>query len=122
MIEYGTIFEKHFDGNYFIFIRQNGEYAEGFCYSPKTKNISFRLARLDYEGLEKNRKLFSVIGKVDIVAVVSEAIQKGIGNTEKAMTVGERIRALRVQNHMTQIELAEAIGTTKQNIYKYESQ
>ena len=37
------------------------------------------------------------------------------------MTIGERIKAIREENGMTQTELADAIGTTKQNIYKYES-
>ena len=36
------------------------------------------------------------------------------------MTIGERIKNLRERHNMTQTELAEAIGTTKQNIYKYE--
>ena len=34
---------------------------------------------------------------------------------------GERIRELRERKHMTQEELGKAIGTTKQNIFKYES-
>lgn len=37
------------------------------------------------------------------------------------MTIGERIKNLRERHNMTQTELAEAIGTTKQNIYKYEN-
>ncbi len=37
------------------------------------------------------------------------------------MTIGERIKAIREENGMTQTELADAIGTTKQNIYKYEN-
>ena len=35
------------------------------------------------------------------------------------MTVGERIKALRENKGLTQIELALAANTTKQNIYKY---
>ena len=37
------------------------------------------------------------------------------------MAKGERIKALREQLGMTQDELAEKLGTTKQNIYKYET-
>lgn len=37
------------------------------------------------------------------------------------MTVGERIKARREALSMTQIMLADTIGTTKQNIYKYEN-
>ncbi len=37
------------------------------------------------------------------------------------MTKGERIKGLREQIGITQTELAEAINTTKQNIYKYEN-
>ena len=37
------------------------------------------------------------------------------------MTIGERIKLLREDKNLTQTELAEAIGTTKQNIYKYEN-
>lgn|GEM_PF-4663589 len=37
------------------------------------------------------------------------------------MTVGERIKALREEKNITQTELAEALDTTKQNIYKYEN-
>lgn len=37
------------------------------------------------------------------------------------MTIGERIKALRESNKMTQTDLAERIGTTKQNVYKYEN-
>lgn len=37
------------------------------------------------------------------------------------MTMGERIRLRREQIGMAQIELAEKIGDTKQNIYKYET-
>ena len=37
------------------------------------------------------------------------------------MTKGERIRLRREQLGMTQTQLAEAIGSTKQNIYKYEN-
>ena len=37
------------------------------------------------------------------------------------MTIGNRIKALREKNGITQTELAELIGTTKQNIYKYEN-
>ena len=36
------------------------------------------------------------------------------------MAKGERIKALREQFGMTQDELAEKIGTTKQTVYKYE--
>ena len=37
------------------------------------------------------------------------------------MTIGERIKTLRELKGLTQTELAELIGTTKQNIYKYET-
>ncbi|MBP5431597.1 helix-turn-helix domain-containing protein [Ruminococcus sp.] len=37
------------------------------------------------------------------------------------MSVGERIKTLREENNITQTELAEALKTTKQNIYKYEN-
>lgn len=37
------------------------------------------------------------------------------------MTVGERIKRLRENRGVSQSELAEKIGTTKQNIYKYEN-
>lgn len=37
------------------------------------------------------------------------------------MTIGERIKIFRENAHMTQDELAEKIGTTKQTIYKYEN-
>ena len=37
------------------------------------------------------------------------------------MTKGERIKGLREQIGITQTELAEAINTTKQNVYKYEN-
>ena len=37
------------------------------------------------------------------------------------MAKGERIKALREQFGMTQDELAEKLGTTKQTIYKYET-
>ena len=37
------------------------------------------------------------------------------------MTIGERIKSLRESKRITQTELAEKLGTTKQNIYKYEN-
>lgn len=37
------------------------------------------------------------------------------------MTIGDRIKDLRESSKLTQTELAEKIGTTKQNIYKYEN-
>lgn len=37
------------------------------------------------------------------------------------MTIGERIKLIREQHKLTQTELADAIGTTKQNVYKYEN-
>lgn len=37
------------------------------------------------------------------------------------MTIGKKIRELRKTNKITQEELAKIIGTTKQNIYKYET-
>ena len=37
------------------------------------------------------------------------------------MTIGTRIKSLRESKGITQTELAELIGTTKQNIYKYEN-
>lgn len=37
------------------------------------------------------------------------------------MTVGERIKQIREEKKISQTELAEAINTTKQNIYKYEN-
>lgn len=37
------------------------------------------------------------------------------------MTVGERIKKLREEKHITQTELADILNTTKQNIYKYEN-
>ena len=37
------------------------------------------------------------------------------------MTVGERIKQIREEKRISQTELAEAIHTTKQNIYKYEN-
>lgn len=36
------------------------------------------------------------------------------------MKLGERIKKARLEKGLTQIELAEIINTTKQNIYKYE--
>lgn len=36
------------------------------------------------------------------------------------MSVGGNIRTLRIAKGMTQEELGKSIGTTKQNIYKYE--
>ncbi len=38
----------------------------------------------------------------------------------KKQTVGDRIRFFREGRHLTQNELASRIGTTPQNIYKYE--
>lgn len=37
------------------------------------------------------------------------------------MMIGERIKKLRETKNITQTELATIIGTTKQNIYKYET-
>lgn len=37
------------------------------------------------------------------------------------MTVGERIKSIREHQGISQTELADAIGTTKQTIYKYEN-
>jgi len=37
------------------------------------------------------------------------------------MTVGERIKQKREEKGVSQVELADAINTTKQNIYKYEN-
>lgn len=37
------------------------------------------------------------------------------------MTIGQRIKYCREQKGLTQTELAERTGTTKQNIYKYEN-
>jgi repressor LexA len=37
------------------------------------------------------------------------------------MDKGERIKSLRESKDITQTELAEMIGTTKQNVYKYEN-
>ena len=37
------------------------------------------------------------------------------------MTIGDRIKHLRESRKLTQTELADHIGTTKQNIYKYET-
>ena len=37
------------------------------------------------------------------------------------MTIGEKIKLLRESNKLTQTDLAEKVGTTKQNIYKYEN-
>ena len=37
------------------------------------------------------------------------------------MTIGERIKSLRKEQSLTQTELANKVGTTKQNIYKYEN-
>lgn len=37
------------------------------------------------------------------------------------MSVGERIRALRTARGLSQVELAAAVGESKQTIYKYEA-
>lgn len=37
------------------------------------------------------------------------------------MAIGEKIKELRERKKVTQSELADAVGTTKQNIYKYET-
>jgi transcriptional regulator with XRE-family HTH domain len=37
------------------------------------------------------------------------------------MTVGQRIKLLREKESISQIELAEKIGVSKQNLYKYEN-
>lgn len=37
------------------------------------------------------------------------------------MTTGEKIKQTRIAQNMTMEEFAEKIGTTKQNIYKYEN-
>lgn len=45
---------------------------------------------------------------------------KQIMNGRDSMTVGEMIRYYRKQLGMTMEELAKKVGTTKQNIYRYE--
>lgn len=37
------------------------------------------------------------------------------------MTIGDRIKSLRTSLNLTQIELANAIGVSKQTLYKYEN-
>lgn len=37
------------------------------------------------------------------------------------MTIGERIKQLRLERNLTQQELADRLGTSKQAIYKYEN-
>ncbi|MBQ7725607.1 MAG: helix-turn-helix domain-containing protein, partial [Clostridia bacterium] len=37
------------------------------------------------------------------------------------MKIGERIKMLRIENHLSQLELAKAADTTKQTIHKYET-
>ncbi len=37
------------------------------------------------------------------------------------MTIGERLRAAREARGVTQAQLAEALGTTRQQVYKYET-
>lgn len=37
------------------------------------------------------------------------------------MTIGERIKKLRIEKHMTQEELGAQVGVQKQAIYKYET-
>lgn len=37
------------------------------------------------------------------------------------MTLGEKIKKLRVKNNMTQTDLAKKLKTTKQTIFKYEA-
>lgn len=37
------------------------------------------------------------------------------------MTIGERIKALRLKNNLTQAELAEKLDVTKQAVFKYEN-
>ncbi|ENY93453.1 hypothetical protein HMPREF1093_03529 [Hungatella hathewayi 12489931] len=37
------------------------------------------------------------------------------------MNIGERIRTFREKSEMTQTELAQKIGSTKQTVYKYEN-
>lgn len=37
------------------------------------------------------------------------------------MNIGEKIHGLREKQEMTQTELAEKIGSTKQTVYKYEN-
>ena len=37
------------------------------------------------------------------------------------MTVGEKIKSLRLEKGLSQVELAEAINESKQTIYKYET-
>ena len=37
------------------------------------------------------------------------------------MTVGERMKSLREQQNITQTDLADAVGASKQTIYKYEN-
>lgn len=38
------------------------------------------------------------------------------------MSVGKRIKALRQNSNISQVELADAIHVTKQNLYKYENE
>ena len=40
---------------------------------------------------------------------------------EKAMTVGDRIRELRIREGLTQTDLAQKMGVIKQTLYKYEN-
>lgn len=41
--------------------------------------------------------------------------------SETVMTQGQRLRQMRRQNHLTQDEVAAQLNTTKQAIYKYET-
>lgn len=43
-----------------------------------------------------------------------------LGLEESKITVGDRIKELRIKNGLSQIELADKIGSTKQAVYKYE--
>ena len=43
------------------------------------------------------------------------------GMSMNVQTVGDRIRQIRELCGLSQVELADAIGTTKQNLYKYEN-
>lgn len=75
-----------------------------------------------YSLISRDSNKVSIDALVKICNVLNVSVEElNQYDIKEKMDKGKRIRALREAAGMTQTELANKIGTTKQNLYKYES-
>ena len=72
-------------------------------------------------GIIKNMKQDKILALANTLHTTPEYLMDWKDSSDEPITLGERIKIARIQKGLSQDDIAKAIGSTRQAIYKYEA-